>query len=156
VETDRGDDPLCRKCDEDLFDMTPGERATGVVGLEYDRRTGKMKRTRWTTGPIKLPGERLTDDFDYILQTPMESLRFGDFAALKSGRDRFSKLRLPALREMVPDNSFTSGTKAFDNDKQLAACLRWVLRGLPVEKAIRKVKTDEEVTRNAIGSRQGE
>lgn len=81
------------------------------------------------------------DQLQYVIQTPMERLRFRDFMELKCGWDEYSKLRLPALREMVPDHQLVDVTLEGD-DKQIAACLRWMLRGLPIDKAIRKVNTD--------------
>lgn len=43
---------------------------------------------------------------------------------------------------------------AFETDAQRASCLRWVLRGLPLDKAIRKVETDAEIAANAIDAQR--
>jgi hypothetical protein len=95
------------------------------------------------------------EQLQYVIQTPMEHLRFRDFMELKCGWDEYSKLRLPALREMAPEHELVDVVLE-ENERQIAACLRWMLRGLPIDKAIRKVQTDEEVARNAIGiKRQG-
>jgi hypothetical protein len=52
----------------------------------------------------------------------------------------------------VPDHAAVDGV--FEKDAQKAACLRWVLRGLPLDKAIRKVETDAEIAANAIDAQR--
>ncbi|HUY93581.1 MAG TPA: hypothetical protein VMV10_32940 [Pirellulales bacterium] len=86
---------------------------------------------------------------DEINATPMDQLRFRDFLRLKAGRDTFSRLKLDALREMVSIIAVREAESAFDDPKQQSVCLRWVLRGLDADKAVRKVKTDLEVGENA-------
>lgn len=76
---------------------------------------------------------------------------FGDLARLKvGGTDALSKLRLgqliervsPARRVQVEDVL----TAAFPNDDtSQAAALRWALRGLALELAVRKVEVDAEI-----------
>ncbi len=83
-----------------------------------------------------------------IIDTPMRRLRFRDFTRLKvGGRDKFSNVRLKRLKEMVPDHIEVEAV--LEDEKDVASCLRWILRGLPLHKAIRKVKTDLEVAENA-------
>lgn len=94
-----------------------------------------------------LPRESLSP-LQHVIQTPMEHLRFRDFQRLKCGRDEFSKVRLPKLIEQVGHDSYSAATAEFDDEKAVASCLRWVLRGLPIGKAVRKVKTDQEITEN--------
>lgn len=111
---------------------------------QLERDIGKMQRE-----------ERLPDEIAYINQMPMERLRFQDFRELKAGRDEMSKLRHPALRERVGVEAHDAVEAAFDDDRHQATCFRWLLRGLNVDKAIRKVKTDAEVSENAaIGKAQ--
>lgn len=81
-----------------------------------------------------------------VKQAKIEALGFKDFAELKVGRDEFSSLRLPKLRELVSPDDARIVTGEFDDDSDIARCLRWILRGLPVEKAIKKVRTDLEIT----------
>lgn len=120
----------------------------------------------WVPGK-KNPADRLSREaigvwnrgnrsVDRIAPIPMDRLRFKDFASLKCGRDEFSKLRLPKLTAMVDQQVVEVASGAFDDGKDVAACLRWVLRGLPVDKAIRKVKTDLEISENARAARRGE
>ena len=91
---------------------------------------------------------------DSLNATPMERLRFGDFLALKAGRDEFSRLKLDALRARVSAEQREAAEAAFPDDaKLLAQALRWMLRGLHTAKAIRKVKTDAEISQQAAGSK---
>ena len=84
-----------------------------------------------------------------IVAAPMSELRFRHFASLKvGGRDRFTPLRLAELRRLVTDSQIVDA--ALDHDESaVASCLRWVLRGLPIDKAIRKVRTDLEIAEQA-------
>ena len=91
-----------------------------------------------------------------IVATPMSKLRFRDFANLKvGGRDRFTPLRLAELRLLVTDRHILDA--ALDHDETaVASCLRWMLRGLPIEKAVRKVLEKNDgagygVLRNVVG-----
>ncbi len=92
----------------------------------------------------------LTDDINVINSTPMEALRFRDFHNLTSGQDAFSRLKLPDLLSNFVPAAVNAIIDAFpgDPDNQ-AKALRWVLRGLLPDRAIRKVKTDLEVSENA-------
>ncbi len=74
--------------------------------------------------------------------------KFKDFAQLRTGgRDSLSKLTLENLREHYGINSLVED--AFPDDKDKAKAYRWMGRGLPEEMAVRKVKTDLEVSQNA-------
>jgi len=89
-------------------------------------------------------------EIERIANTPIESLSFKEFLQLKSGRDQFSKMTLADLKTAVPHSDCDSVSREFAGDpKAEATCLRWVLRGLPAEKAIRKVKTDAEIAARA-------
>ena len=94
------------------------------------------------------PGTFASDSFIHVLRAPMESLRFRDFVRLKvGGRDEFSGLGLDQLKQMVPEHLKVA--EAIEDEAATASCLRWMLRGLPLDKAIRKVRTDLEVAENA-------
>lgn len=84
-----------------------------------------------------------------IVATPMSHLTFRDFANLKvGGRDRYTPLRLGELKSLVSDSHIVDA--ALDHDeKAVASCLRWILRGLPIDKAVRKVRTDLEIAEQA-------
>jgi hypothetical protein len=103
--------------------------------------------------PLGFVPQKNLSPLEYVVQAPMDALRFKHFVALKSGRDEFSRLRLSKLIELAGEDAAAIASEYIDDDKSIAACLRWVLRGLPVEKAVRKVKTDLEVAENAKGAR---
>lgn len=80
--------------------------------------------------------------------------KFKDFAQLKSGKDKFSSIYLPELIKMVDTEVFNKIDKVFFDVKHKAVALRWLLRGLPLACAIRKVKTDIEIAENAAGGKK--
>jgi hypothetical protein len=86
-------------------------------------------------------------ELDRIIVTPMESLSFKDFVRLKCGRDEFTRTKLTDLKTAVSHPDCLAAAAEFpDESKAEASCLRWILRGLPAEKAIRKIRTDLAVT----------
>lgn len=91
---------------------------------------------------------------EIISTTPMEDLRFRHFVKLKCGWDEFSSIRLPKLIERVDNQVYEAARTNFDDDKLVASYLRWHLRGLPIDKAIRKVVTDFEISENFRESRR--
>ncbi len=90
---------------------------------------------------------------DYVAATPIERLRFKDFAKLKSGRDQFSVMRIAALQGAVSFANREQIELAFAEPCDQSKAYRWILRGLPSDKAIRKVRTNQEITANAYGER---
>lgn len=100
-------------------------------------------------GKERLMSRPKTVTIQEIAATPMSELRFRHFASLKvGGRDQFTPLRLARLKLLVPDSDIVD--VALDHDESaVASCLRWMLRGLPIDKAIRKVRTDLEIAEQA-------
>lgn len=72
---------------------------------------------------------------------------FKAFAGLKvGGFDRFSRMGRDELREQAGKNAAALALKEFrEDERHQASALRWMLRGLAVDLAIRKVKTDIEI-----------
>jgi len=100
---------------------------------------------------VATPKPKSESTLDRIVSTPGKSLRFGDFAKLKSGRDSFSGMKLPQLQDAVSVMDQRSIAEAFPQvESAQASCLRWMLRGLDCQKAIRKVQTDLEISEKAI------
>lgn len=93
------------------------------------------------------------NDLDRINATSMERLRFRDFSQPKSGRDEFSRLSLARLRELVSRHDAAIVAESFEIATLQASCLRWRLRGADLDYAIRKVRTDDEISGNAIPAR---
>jgi hypothetical protein len=77
-----------------------------------------------------------------------EKAKFKDYAALRAGRDEFSKMKINELYSLVDSYTIQIMKKENFDDKAYAMVLRWVLRGLPIRMAIRKVKTDAEIASN--------
>ncbi|PLS19270.1 hypothetical protein CVD28_02330 [Bacillus sp. M6-12] len=80
-----------------------------------------------------------------------KTYKFKDFAELKTyGFDKYSRMNLETLIEILPESSFKAIQEAFPDDKEiLLRTLRWNARGLRTDLAIRKVKTDIEIAINA-------
>lgn len=74
--------------------------------------------------------------------------KFKDFANLKAGRDIFSSLALEALIKEIEDKDFEKIKKEISDESSQAKVIRWMLRGLPLELSIRKIKVEEEITLN--------
>ena len=89
---------------------------------------------------------------DKIKTLPMDRLSFGDFAKLKSGRDEFSKIKFGALFAQMNGDDRKMISDAIAREADQAKAMRWVLRGLTAEKAIRKVKTDLQITAKVVGN----
>jgi hypothetical protein len=99
---------------------------------------------------VATPKPNSESTLDRICNTPGISLSFGDFAKLKSGRDSFSGMKLPQLQDAVSVMDQRSIVEAFPQvESAQASCLRWMMRGLDCQKAIRKVQTDLEISDRA-------
>jgi ribonuclease HI len=72
---------------------------------------------------------------------------FKDFAGLKvGGLDPFSRIRIEDLIEQAGENAAALVQKELPQDARYrASALRWMLRGLAADLAIRKVKVDIEL-----------
>ena len=100
--------------------------------------------------PPPKPVVQSQTEIERIANTPMGSISFKDFTSLKSGRDQFSKMKLDQLEAAIDGLEVSSLHAEFGDDLQAeASCIRWMLRGLPIDKAIRKIRTDAEVAANA-------
>ena len=77
--------------------------------------------------------------------------KFKDYMSLKTkGRDEFSSMRLKTLEDKIDKNSVVEVEKENFDEKQKAIAYRWILRGLPLKMAIRKVNVDAEVAKNSL------
>jgi hypothetical protein len=81
----------------------------------------------------------------------MSHLKFKDFVDLKTyGRDTYSSQKLDKLKGQIPVDVQQFIIKEFkDDETSQTKVMRWILRGLQPDKAIRKVKVDNEVADNA-------
>ena len=89
-----------------------------------------------------------------VAAMPEADLRFAHFAALRSGRDRYSGMSLAALRMAVGEDAADCVESEVPDPARLASALRWMLRGLPIARAIRKARVDAEVSMRALATAQ--
>lgn len=83
-----------------------------------------------------------------------DKVRFKHLQRLRSGHDQFSGLKIYEMRNRIDASEIEQIEKAFEYDPvSFGSCMRWRLRGLRIDLAIRKVKADLEVGRNARRSR---
>ena len=75
--------------------------------------------------------------------------RFSDFAHLRSGRDSWSACKLPGLQVQAGQDISQKLSCYHLDEADQAAALRWFLRGLTLELAVRKVRTDLEIREKA-------
>lgn len=77
-----------------------------------------------------------------------------ELAGLRSGRDEYSKMKLPALTKLKPVEAAQIAEELPVPADQ--AALRWVLRGQTVEKAVAKVILDREMVERLRDKRRTE
>jgi hypothetical protein len=137
-----------------IFAMSNGWGDWTVERIEtalarLDERVNRPEETPRPVARLKNPIERINN-------TSMDALRFKDFLGLKvGGHDQFSALRGKNLESKVSQDILTSIQDALPHDrKSQHSAIRWVLRGLEANRAIRKVKTDLEVGENANYARE--
>lgn len=64
------------------------------------------------------------------------------------GMDKYSRMKIDKLQELLKEKDIELAKIAFDDDKLILSTLRWCCRGLLIDDAIRKVKTDLEIANN--------
>jgi hypothetical protein len=86
--------------------------------------------------------------------------RFKDYVGVRSGRDRYSAMKLGDLRSLAGERACADLDARMEHVEEAhrvsegAKVLRWFLRGMPMAMAARKVEVDREVTANVIGRGQ--
>lgn len=94
---------------------------------------------------IKEPCARAIRDF-YASEK-----KFSDYLDLKSfGQDKFSRIRKGDIEELCEKETVGTVLQYLPDREDTWKALRWYLRGLALEDAIRKVLVDSSVTDNAI------
>ncbi len=81
---------------------------------------------------------------ELINTVPLDELPPAIFATIHSGHDEFSRLRLHRLVALVPADVQTRIHAVLPDATSRASAMRWWLRGLEAERAIRKVLFDIE------------
>ncbi|WP_406657098.1 ribonuclease HI family protein [Methanolobus sp. ZRKC2] len=73
---------------------------------------------------------------------------FKSFAQMKvGGLDSFSRIRIEKLRKLAGIEAANLAKKEFAEETHQASVLRWMLRGLAADLAVRKVKVDAEISK---------
>lgn len=117
-------------------------------------KPGHMAAIPW--GNVSNTEATMTDDpFHRLKTTPTEELTAEDCAAVKSGRDEFSRLSKEAILTMLAEGEWDEIEESFDKDKYRLSTARWRLRGLPLATAIRKVQIEREEGRTIAEKRRG-
>lgn len=76
-----------------------------------------------------------------------------ELADRRSGRDEYSKMKLPALTVLRPLEAATIAA-ILSAPVEQAAAIRWVLRGLTVERAVAKVELDRTMVESIRNKRR--
>ena len=108
-----------------------------------------------TRPPVPTPKPQ--SELERVINTPNGELKFGDYVKLKSGRDQFSRMKTEELHAhpAICNMEWNFIVAAFRDDFHAhESCARWMLRGLDIDKAIRKVNVDKEITDKAIAARR--
>ncbi|MCE7740088.1 MAG: hypothetical protein KAU62_16260 [Candidatus Heimdallarchaeota archaeon] len=85
----------------------------------------------------------------------MGRLKFKDFKNLKvDGIDGYSRMKKEKLEVIITKEDSERVDDEFEEERLRLSVKRWVARGLEIEKAIRKIKTDEEVRMNTEKSKR--
>lgn len=86
---------------------------------------------------------------DNLYSKKASNRKFKDYMNLKTyGLDKFSRMKLSDMEELLRNKDIELAKSTFEDDKSILSTLRWCCRGLLIEDAIRKVKTDLEVASN--------
>lgn len=96
----------------------------------------------------KMPVENLNLNKDVQNLIELESkniAKFKDYANLKSGRDKYSRMKYDALKSLISTSDFNVLKEEFHDDASIASAIRWLLRGLPLKSTIHKLNVDKEV-----------
>jgi hypothetical protein len=105
----------------------------------------KKMREKFRIPNLVIQGFRKNKIINFL---EIKNPKFKDFAALRSGRDQFTKMDLHQLVKQIDDDYYKEIEQKLESSAEKAKAIRWILRGLSKEHAIRKVWVDEEITRN--------
>lgn len=128
------EDPDFRKSlDQSVFDIKGEVLSKWTIPYNKDREVN----------------ERCLSLIRKINSKDVSKAKFKDYAGLKTfGRDGFSLMKEDDLKTLISQHDIVLIKNTFPEDKNALHCTRRVARGLKVNHAIRKVKTDIEITNN--------
>ena len=75
--------------------------------------------------------------------------KFKDYSALKThGLDKFSRMKVSVLVERIGKERIKIIQEELEDEKERLSAMRWIGRGLRMDHAIRKIKTDRQIRQN--------
>lgn len=124
-----------------------------------DAMKGLAKRNRYVLNDLYFLGLAVTPRVKTPAANLKQKLKEGmahrahlsdyDLNSIKSGRDEFSKMKLDTLKELASIEVVSAICRRFNEPKTQQSALRWNLRGLTVDQAIRKTEIIEEKASSA-------
>lgn len=102
---------------------------------------------------IPTPNELQKKDKSIELRAKIDKInkkggKFKEFMNLRSGRDKYSSFKKDKILNLLDEEIFNNKEINELEEKEQLKIYRWILRGLKVENAIKKVKVDLEVSNN--------
>lgn len=94
---------------------------------------------------VSKDNSNLSTEISNFLLIPKKSLKFKDFANLKSGRDKYTTMKGSELFNLIDNSDLEKIKELFTEEKYILSAIRWVLRGLTLDLAISKVKVDIDI-----------
>lgn len=135
-----------------------------VLKKNDEKKAQKTKENK----TVQLPSEVLTDEFEQkakdkgiLLECAIKiymfykkkNHKFKDFKNLKvGGFDHFSKLSEKQLESILLEAKRKEILGKLRNREDYASALKWHLRGLSIDDAIRKANVDREIAENALNA----
>ncbi|MDW7732901.1 MAG: ribonuclease HI family protein [Methanolobus sp.] len=132
--------PRSENCDADRLAMPAGKQQLKTQQVKpTERKVIADTNTASVSSQLRIKINELNTD---------PSPGFKSFAQLKvGGRDSFSGIKIEELRKMAGREAAALAKKEFPDELQhQASALRWMLRGLAADLAVRKVKVDAEIS----------
>jgi hypothetical protein len=135
--------------------------AAGVGGVHIPRevnhpKTGDIKTQTTLPAIPVLPALEAAQKKSHAVKSFLAlgpAAKFSDYAQLRSGRDAFSTMKIEALKEMMGPEQSTSLMALNVDEENRVRVARWVMRGLSIEDAARKIEVDMEVAEHAHGNK---
>lgn len=141
-----------------LFIKAIEDFANGALGKQADYTLNAPKIITWPTKPEVISKEKakgsvalpLPEAIESALNAPTQQDKERKLLYLKAGRDEFSKLKADAIEARITPDDAEMIKKEFHADRDRLKAMRWILRGLPVEDAIKKTNLDYDATAKLI------
>lgn len=118
--------------------------ASGQLGVANGVTSGEPQPLTYAQSPVAGIPEPLRAQIARL--NGKQSVSFKELLGLRvGGRDRCSEMRASELRQAAGPDAVRACEAFADDERSQASALRWALRGLAVEHAIKKVQADAQV-----------